>query len=43
MIEPGNQTIWQAFAATAGLYQDRDLFSTSWRRPPESMALNPAR
>ncbi|MCC0036519.1 MAG: AMP-binding protein [Hoeflea sp.] len=27
MIEPGTQTIWQAFAATAGLYPDRPLFN----------------
>jgi acyl-CoA synthetase (AMP-forming)/AMP-acid ligase II len=27
MIEPGTQTIWQAFAATAGLYQDRPVFN----------------
>jgi acyl-CoA synthetase (AMP-forming)/AMP-acid ligase II len=27
MIEPGTQTIWQAFAATAGLYPDRPVFN----------------
>jgi non-ribosomal peptide synthetase component F len=27
MIEQGTQTIWQAFAATAGLYQDRPVFN----------------
>jgi uncharacterized protein involved in tellurium resistance len=25
MIEPGTKTVWQAFAATAGLYQDRPV------------------
>jgi len=27
MIEPGTQTIWQAFSATASLYPDRALFN----------------
>jgi acyl-CoA synthetase (AMP-forming)/AMP-acid ligase II len=27
MIEPGTQTIWQAFAATAGRYPDRPVFN----------------
>lgn len=27
MIEPGTQTIWQAFAATAALYPDRPVFN----------------
>ena len=27
MIEPGTQSIWQAFAATAGLYPDRPVFN----------------